>query len=516
MFSKIVSQFFFTCSTFLLLSASLFSMGRGEGPGEKKKDPDLSTEQKTEMSRRAEESSKDEEADPSDALARSMGGCQLGDTTISHSVQERFQQPSSLQPSGSSGMDDGMSAIIPFMDSPAGRVGASVSVTSGEEEQMKQAKMGEFGAHTIQEVPNFESGKASIITPSPTKRSLQLGPTNLNDPQKLFASPAKIIKVDPDAQAAKMAERAEQRAKIQQAILHGNQIAAYAEATKKAIVPVYRVFKSIDRKKTDPLTSACQDRIAAQMAMKMAVDDLNDFLSQAEQHSEIRVPDQKLMLKLALATTAIHETTENVKAVAEGFKEDTEYKDAVNGALLELQAVHNGGSRLFNAIDSHTQPLQLESALAFLHADKKEALQTKIQTAEATLQYATELMGPVIDPARRVFSACDGEEKALQCGEELLKNYQQLKAEIALMKAAINQAKKHFESEDLSEQDDRFVNALDVTTDDVSEVVEKIRDIVDNVREYDGWSMGNVPAILKNSAAIYQRYQTSLAALGSR
>ena len=111
MFLKIVSQFFFTCSTFFFLSASLFSIERGEGPAEEKKAPVLSTEQKTAMSRRAEESIEDEETDPSQGLARSMGGCQLSDPTIINSSQKEDQQRSSLQEDENSDTGSGMEGI---------------------------------------------------------------------------------------------------------------------------------------------------------------------------------------------------------------------------------------------------------------------------------------------------------------------------------------------------------------------------------------------------------------------
>jgi len=523
MFSKIVSQILFTCSTFLLLSASLFSMERGEGPGEEKKAPVLSTEQKTAISRRSEESTEDAEekregddADPNQGLARGMGGCQLADPTISHGVKKEDQQGSSLQPSGSLGMDDGMSASIPpssFMGSPQRTAAkARVAVTPDEE-----ARIGLFGAHNIKEFP----GQVAIVSPSPGKRDLSnFHPGDLMSPigpTKLFGSPSKIKKVDPEVQAAKMSEHAEKMAEMQQAVFHGNEILSYAENTKQAILPVYRVFNPKDAKKTDVLTQACRERTGAQMAMEMVLEDLKHSLSAKDEDAKMEVSHEDLILKLRLATAAVQETTENVKSVAEGLMGDAQYGDRVNEALTTLRTVHARGADLFSAPGSIAQSPRVAERSLFFDVDQKEILQKKIQTAETTLQYATELIPSVVEKAQRVFQECQDEKEMSDYGSNLRALHQQLKAEIALMKVAVHQAKQYdVEAEVSSEENGHFLNALNVTMGGVNQVTEQMREIVQHIEGYDEVTMVDVTAVLQKSTEIYNRYQASLEALGSR
>lgn len=505
MFSKIVSQFIFTCSTFLFLSASLFSMERGEGPGEEKKGPVLSTEQKTTISRRSEENIEGDDADPNQGLARSMGGCQLGDPTISGS-QEKDQQPSSLQKGNGSGNDGAMSErIFPrgVMSSPPQRTKKEiVTVTPGEE-----THLGQFGAHNIKEFSPPRSGEPAIVTPSSPKRTSS---SPLSARHITFeGSPIKSRRLDEISGRAPVSSISQQE--VQGAVGHAATILQHTEEVINSFFPIYDVVDPSDYKKLEELSQSFNDITSAATALRLMKDQLEKLhrpLGTRSQFQQEIVGTSSnhadLSLKLRVATAAIQQTIARAHAVAQALTTDDQYGADIDTALNEARGMKPLTDDLLRQSSMLTQSQSLpvgEPSFTSLEA-REDALGQAVDFAKELLEHKNNLIENAADPALTLFGAVNDTQNQ----DELMQAREKVEAMTIMMGVAIENAQPylsqwHSVATSVPVVGDRSLPVFDtlrVTREATLQALEEMKAIVSRVNQYhESWPL-DVPEILKN------------------
>ena len=474
-------------------------MERGKRPGEEKKGPVFSAEQKTAMSRRGQESIEEEDADSNEDLARSMGRCQLGDSTIRHSFQEKNQQPSSLQEGNGSDNDDSMSERI-LSDGVAGFFPQrtrkeSVFVTPVEEGQMEQAQMGDFGDRNIQEVSNLGSGKAPIDTPFSAKRA---NSPSLTDRRITFESPLKLTRSRGMSESEPSSTSQQE---VQRAMQHVVIILQHAEDAQNSFFPIYDIVSARDSKKIEGLLNASNDIAFAATALTLVKNELEKLHDDSGISSDQRVTGSSsdrgdLCLKLRVATTAVQKTIERAHAAAEALATDPQYGMAINTALDSTRGMKSLAADLLEQASVLIQSQSLtveEPSFPSLEA-REDALGQAINSAKEILKYKRNLIENATNPAVTLFGALNDAKNQ----DELMKAHEKVEAMTVMMGVAIENAEPHLSQLSSSSASvPVFGNGslpvfgtLRVTTEDTTHAIEEMKTITSRVDQYrESWPL---------------------------
>lgn len=449
-------------------------MERGEAPGEEKKDPALSTEQKTEISRRIEESIEDDDADPNQALARGMGGCQLADATIINNSQKEDQWRSSLQTSDSSGMHGGMSAIGSagnFAGSPARTVKKDIPmpVTPGQSH---------FGIHNVvclspdrdtslSKRPSFDSPPTSsnqrnirIVSPSPKKNSVVERKIDFNINQKSC---------------------------LQQAQAHQIVLEDHAQQLAAKTLQIGRVFPPEDRRLADPLFAACRKLKMSAEILKTAIESpvSSSIIEQDEEGESLQ--QQIGLIKFKLGVLALQGALEEVNTTVKALAQHSEYGAAVREKIAALQQAPLGAgdeALLQQAWD--VVPSEVIEGLSFpnmfskteFYEHEKKFAQNLLQQGQVLTVTTLEEKSPVA-LARSVFGQCDDRENLKQLGA----SEQEVNKKLLVLETVV----KHIQNqaEDVQEEKDfdfalvalQTANAdADIAMNQLKAMLEKVED----------------------------------------
>ncbi|MEI6416738.1 MAG: hypothetical protein WCO92_03360 [Verrucomicrobiota bacterium] len=463
----------------MFLSASLFSMERGEVPAEEKKAPVLSTEQRTAMSRRAEKSIEDEETDPSQGLERSMRGCQLGDTTIINSSQQDDQQPSSLQEDENSDAGSGMEGIQPrfneFADNdPTGKPRAtpekSKASTASQfaEVTPSPGKRANSNYSFFHAQGGFNEGDFNLVSPSPKRGNAAQKPPSLIISQQEFL----------------------QRAQEHQAILSN-----HAEETRKAASSINAIFPPRERKKTDPLLVASHNVGVAMEVLKAITEHAAPSAAVVGVTGETAPENQALMIKFKLGVMALHQAIEDVNTSAEALVED-ERGSSVNQQLTLLKKYQEdteSATALQNAFQ--VVPSSVLNTISFSNASAKtEFRQQKIEEAHALLQEGKiltvtnrEEQSPV-DLALSIFEECQDQEN--------LDKLNSAAVEVEKNMLLIEASQKNLELSPEGEGHDFALFALKTANEEALKSISQLKVVLNEVSRYQkSWGL-DVQAIL--------------------
>jgi hypothetical protein len=402
-------------------------MERGEAPGKKgeeqQKFSGLSTEQKTEMARRAEESIEDGDADPSQNLARSMGGCQLGDPTINGSSHGS----SSLQEGENSDTDNDMEGIQPRgVNSLNEDAGNNLRTPPGTPQRAKASNGSQFSLVTpspgkrtnpilLQAQGGFSEGSFNVVSPSPKKRSA------IQQASSLTISPQTFL----------------QRAQVHQDLLYN-----HADEIRKAASSINRIFPPKERQKTDPLLTAARKVEMATEILKTIAESPQPSVSLIEETEQTSLEDQVLPIKFKLGVIALQQAIEDVNTTAEGLVSDERGTSVQEQLTLLKKYQEEAGSKtaLQNAFDevasSSLNTLSFPTASA-----KAEFRQQKVEEAQGLLQQGERLMVTTRDEQSPVDLALSIFEECQNC--EDLKTLNDAVSEVDQSLLLVEAAQKH-------------------------------------------------------------------------
>lgn len=458
-------------------------MERGERSGEEKKGPALSTEQKTAMARRDEESrEEDDDASPNQNLARSMGGCQLSDPTSNGSQYKSGS--ASLQGWENSDTDSGMEGIQQRVASSLNEAaGTNLTGKLPETPERSKASTGsQFSLVTPspgkRANPNpglfhaqggFSEGDFNLVSPSPKRGSVTQKPSSLMVSQQAFL----------------------QLAREHQAVLNN-----HADEIRKATSSINRIFPPRERRKTDPLLAASRKVEMATEILKTIAEHPESSISLIKETEKTSLESQVLPIKFKLGVIALQQAIEDVNTAAEALVSDERGASVKEQLTLLKRYQEDAGSRTALQDAFNEVPSSALNTFSFLTASAKtEFRQQKMEEAQEVLQQGKRLMVTTreeqspVDLALTIFEECQNHgdlEKLNDVGSEVDKS-------LLLVEAA----QKHLELNLEGEEHDFALLALKTANEEAFKVIDQLKQTLSNViKHQESWPL-DVQTILE-------------------